>query len=133
MNCYEEMISSPTLTLLELYEHDNDMFMDLIMDRKNNLGLFDISKSLEENYTKSLDMITFIVSNFPKSLTEREIYLILMRASNPQDCPTILSTDVLDSMEKMLKNPRYKKEVSEYRNKIYLDTLSQKIISNCFQ
>lgn len=133
MNYYEEMMPSPTPTLLELYEHDNDMFMDLIMDRKNNLGLFDISKSLEENYTKSLDMITFIVSNFPKSLSEREIYLIVMRASNPQDCPTILSADVLDQMEKMLKNPRYKKEVSEYRNKIYLNTLSQKIISNCFQ
>jgi hypothetical protein len=111
-------------SLLELYEHDQDMFIDLISNRKKHCGLFDVTKSLDEKNTpKALDMICFIVSKYPESLTERENFIILMRTSS------ILPKDILDKMEKMLKKPRYIKTVSNYRAKVYFNHISQNIIS----
>jgi hypothetical protein len=126
---FEEDMQAVPPTLLELYEHDQDMFIDVIHNRKKNCGgIYDVSKSLDEDSYKALDMISFIVSKFPQSLTEREIYLILMKTSNPQDS-AILPRETLDKMEKMLKNPRYKTEVSNYRTQVYFKSVSQNIMS----
>jgi hypothetical protein len=125
---FEEDMKPTPPTLLELYEHDQDMFIDLIQNRKKNWGLFDITKSLDEDFAKALDMISFIVWRFPQSLTEREVYFILMKTSNPKDSP-IFHYQILDKMEKMLKNPRYKSDVRTLRNKVYFSVLSQNLIS----
>jgi hypothetical protein len=125
---FEEDMQPTPPTLLELYEHDQDMFINLIKNRKKNWGLFDITKSLDEDFTKALDMISFIVSRFPQSITEREVYFILMKTSNPNDSP-IFHYAILDKMEKMLKNPRYKSDVRTLRNKVYFNVLSQNLIS----
>jgi hypothetical protein len=129
MNIHEEPMLSVMPTLLELYEKDPDMFVKLIENRKKHWGLFDVGKSLDEDYIKALDMISYILSRFPKSLTEREIYYILMRTSNPKDSPVIFHYTILDRMEKMLKNPRYKSDVRILRNKVYFNVLSQNLIS----
>ena len=125
---YEEEMDPAPPTLLELYEHDQDMFIDLIRNRKKNLGIYDVSKSLDEDYTKALDMISFIVSKYPKSLSEREIYLILIKTSNTEES-SVLPREILDKMEKMLKNPRYTTEVRNLRNKVYFKTISQNLMS----
>lgn len=120
---------SPAMpSLLELYEHEPDMFIDMIKNRKKNWSLFDITKSLEEDFGKALDMISFIVSRFPQSLTEREAYFILMKTSNPEESP-IFHYEILDRMEKMLKNPRYKSDVRSLRNKVYFNVISQNLIT----
>jgi hypothetical protein len=129
MNFYEEPMPPAMPSLLELYEHDTDMFLDLLKNRKNNWGLVDVTMSLDEDYTKAIDMISFIVSRFPQSLTEREIYHILMKTSNPEDSSVILHYTILDRMEKMLKNPRYKSDVRMLRSKVYFNVLSQNLIS----
>jgi len=90
---FEEDMKPIPPTLLELYEHDQDMFIDLINNRKKNWGLFDVTKSLDEDFAKALDMISFIVSRFPQSLTEREVYVILMKTSNPKDEGSCIRTN----------------------------------------
>jgi hypothetical protein len=127
-NLYEEEMAPIPPTLLELYEHDQETFINLIMNRKKHWGLLDVTKSLDEDFTKALDMISYIVSRFPQSLTEREVYFILMKTSNPKEFP-VLHYQILEKMEKMLKNPRYKSDIRTLRKKNYFNVLSQNLIS----
>jgi hypothetical protein len=113
-------------TLLTLYENDPAIFMDIILNRKN-AGLFDVSKSLDEDFGKALDMISFIVSRHPTFLNEREVYHILMKTSNPEESQTILNRDIIVKLEKMLKNPRYKSQVKSLKNGLYFKNLSESL------
>jgi len=115
-------------SLLEVYENDPAIFMDMLLGRKKNYLLFDVSSSLDENYSKSLDMISFIVSRYPKCLSEREAYHILMRTSNPEESQ-VLPREILDRLERMLTNPRYKYEIQTLRNGVYLKTVAQTMSS----
>jgi hypothetical protein len=120
----EEMVPS----LLEVYENDPAIFMDMLLGRKKNYLLFDVSSSLDENYSKALDMISFIVSRHPKCLSEREAYLILLRTSNPEQSQ-VLPREILDTLERMLTNPRYKYEIQTLRNGVYLKSLAKSMSS----
>jgi hypothetical protein len=114
-------------TLLTLYENDPAIFMDILLNRKKNTGLFDVSKSLDEDFVKALDMISFIVSRHPKFLNEREVYHILMRTYNPEESQINLNREILDKLEKMLKNPRYKTQVKSLKNGLYFKNLSESL------
>jgi hypothetical protein len=116
MNFVEEEMPDVIPTILELFLGDQDMFISLIKERKNT-NLFDISKSLEENHTKALDMISFIIKNYPKSITEREAYKILMTVM-VNDNKVYLSNDIISKLEMKIKNPRWKMEIIDSKKNL---------------
>jgi hypothetical protein len=107
-------------TLLNLYENEPTIFMDMLLGRKKhkNYLSFDVSSCLDENFGKALDMIAFIVSRHPECLSEREAYHILLRTSNPEESQ-VLPRETLDRLEGMLKNARYKSQIQTLRNDVY--------------
>jgi hypothetical protein len=108
----EERFMNQDLSLIELYEQSSDSFVNVIKNRKEYPGLFDVSQILKEDYMKGIDIISFILKKYPKSLTDREVYIILMNVMDGN-----VSDDFIDSLERLLKSPRYKCEVKNRRAK----------------